>query len=485
MMSSSALGGLPETLSVLRPNDAGYEAYTSDVVLRGHPDAVLRPRNEAEVTRILAEAHRHGIPVTAAGGHTSLTGSSVALSGWLLATSGMNGWLGLSRDPETGNMVAVAEPGLFLGDLQRAVLAEGWMYPPDPTSQNEACLGATVATNATGEDTLQYGPTRRWVRELRVVTADGTTRTLRRSPASHPPEEKATAGYYLGGEDIDLLIGSEGTLGVITRVTVDLVPKPESVLAGMAFFPSRRSALECVVRARETRALTPRALELIDRPCVELLGADTHGIIWPASAEAAIVFKQECTRDQKEREGRLDAWASLIARHAGGLSEDTMIFESAAELERLRAFRHAIPAAINEAIEPHRARGGAKMGTDWWVPYRALPAFMDRWDEAIAECGLPTFAFGHVGNGHPHVNFLCQSAEETARARVLILGMCRDAVGEGGGVAGEHGLGKLKRDLLPIQWAAETIAKMRDVKRAWDPRGILGRGNVFPEEDAA
>ena len=481
-MDTSVLDGLAENLSVLRPDDAGYESYTSDVVLHGHPDAILRPRNDIEIARILAEAHRHNIPVTAAGGRTSLTGSSVALSGWLLALNGMNRLIDLSRDPATGRMVAIAEPGLFLGDLQRTVEAAGWFYPPDPTSRNEACLGATVATNATGEDTLRYGPTRRWVRELRVVKADGSMGTFRRSPGSRPLEEKATAGYYLNGEDIDLMIGSEGTLGVITRVTVDLVSKPAGVLAGMGFFSSRRKALDFVVAAREKSEISPRALELVDWASVDLLGGKTEGIDWPSPALAAIVFKQEFG-NARERDERLDAWASLITTYAGGLSDHTLVFDTAADLERLRAFRHRIPAAINEAVEPHRSRGGVKMGTDWWVPYRVLPAFMDRWDDAIAECGLKTFAFGHVGNGHPHVNFLCRNSEETARARTIILAMCRDAVGEGGGVAGEHGLGKLKRDLLPLQWSAEIITKMKDVKRTWDPKGILGRGNVFPEED--
>jgi FAD/FMN-containing dehydrogenase len=485
-MSPTALDGLAENVSVLRPNDAGYDSYTRDVVLEGHPDGVLRPKNEAEVIRALTEAHRHRIPVTAAGGRTSLTGSSVALEGWLLATNGMNRVCDLRRDPETGGMVAVAEPGLFLGDLQRTVLAEGWFYPPDPTSRNEACLGATVATNATGEDTLRYGPTRRWIRELRVVTADGSVRTLRRSPESRPSEEKATAGYYLNGEEIDLLIGSEGTLGVITQVALDLIPRPFGFFAGIAFFPSRRSALEFVVRARESSPVTPRALELIDRASVELLEDKTEGIAWPDQALAAIVFKQEFA-DPRDREDRLGAWSSFIARHLEGtaLADRTMIFETAADLERLRILRHRIPSAINETLEPYRASGGAKMGTDWWVPYRALPAFMDRWDEAVNACGLRTFVFGHVGNGHPHVNFLCRNREETDRARTLILAMCRDAVGEGGGVAGEHGLGKLKRDLLPVQWRPETIAEMREVKRAWDPGGILGRGNVFPEEASA
>jgi len=483
-MSASALDGLGESLSLLRPHDAGYASYTADVVLDGHPDAVLRPQNEPEVTRALTEAHRHGIPVTAAGGRTSLTGSSVALEGWLLATSGMNRFLDLRSDPITKGKVAVAEPGLFLGDLQRTVEAQGWFYPPDPTSRNEACLGATVATNATGEDTLRYGPTRRWIRELRVVMADGSVRTVRRSPESRPKEEKATAGYFLNGEEIDLVIGSEGTLGVITQITVDLIPRPAGLFAGMVFFPSRRTALEFVVGARESRRVTPRALELIDWASVELLGDNAEGIVWPASALAAIVFKQEFT-DARDRDDRLDAWSSFIVESQPGLAERTVIFETADDLERLRTVRHRIPTAINEALQPFRGDGGAKMGTDWWVPYRALPRFMDRWDEAITGCGVPTFAFGHVGNGHPHVNFLCANRDETDRARALILAMCRDAVGEGGGVAGEHGLGKLKRDLLLLQWPAETISRMRDVKRTWDPQGILGRGNVFPEEDAA
>jgi len=486
---SSALDALGAGLSVLRPADPGYSAYTSDVVLQGHPDAVLRPNRETEIAKALAEAHRHRIPVTPAGGRTSLTGSSVALSGWLLATEGMSRFLDLRRDPITQTMVAVAEPGIFLGDLQREVERQGWFYPPDPTSRNEACLGATVATNATGEDTLRYGPTRRWVRELSVVTADGSPRRIRRSPTSHPSEEKATAGYYLSGEEIDLVIGSEGTLAVITEITVDLLPRPMGVFAGMAFFPSLRSALDFVVRARESSDISPRALELVDVASVQLLGDRTEDIVWPTGARAAIVFKQEFG-DDRERDHRLAAWSGLISSHlesdeALRLAEDTVIFETSADLERLRAFRHRIPSAINEAIEPYRSEGGGKMGTDWWVPYRALPAFMDRWEAAVGECGLPTFVFGHVGNGHPHVNFFCRNRVETDRARALVVAMCRDAVREGGGVAGEHGLGKLKRDLLALQWPPETIDRMREVKRTWDPRGILGRGNVFPEEDPA
>ncbi|HET9234710.1 MAG TPA: FAD-binding oxidoreductase [Candidatus Eisenbacteria bacterium] len=476
---------LDPTLSLLRPGDAGYSAYTSDVVLDGRPDAVLRPRTESEVIQVLESACRHRIPVTPAGGHTSLTGSSVALDGWLLDTQRFNKLLDIGRDPDTGHMVAIAEPGLFLGDLQREVEQQDWFYPPDPTSRNEACLGATVATNATGEDTLFYGPTRRWVRELTVIRADGTRRVLRRSALSHPREEKATAGYYMNGEEIDLLIGSEGTLGVITRVTVDLIPRPAGVSAGMAFFASRRAALEFVVQARQDPHLVPRALELIDRASWELLEGRTLGIVWPEEAEAAIVFKQEW-ESASDREARLLAWSALIERQAGShsaVAEATLFFEGPVDLERLRAVRHLVPSTLNERLLPYREQGGAKVATDWWVPYSRLPVFLDRWDRATTEAGIPTFMFGHVGNGHPHVNFLCRNAAETERAQTMVLAMCQEAVQAGGGVAGEHGLGKLKRHLLAVQCDDETITRMRQVKRTWDPLGILGKGNVFPEEE--
>jgi FAD/FMN-containing dehydrogenase len=455
-------------------------------VLDGHPDAVARPQSEAEVADLLTEAAAHAIPVTAAGGRTSVTGSSVAEEGLVIAMERMDRILELKKDPETGGMTATAEPGIFLGDFQRAMEAEGWYYPPDPTSRNEAQLGATVATNATGEDTLQYGPTRRWVRELRVVQAGGSVRTLRRSQASRPPEEKATAGYYLDGEEIDLLIGSEGTLAVITGVTVDLIPLPGGLFAGLAFFPSLRSALSFVVRARQHPLLRPRALELMDGRALLLVDGNPEGIRPPAATGGAVVFKQEFA-DENERDRYLEAWFTLLETHlreagAPSLAEVVTLFETGTDLLRLRSFRHRIPLAVAETLAARKALGVGKVATDWWVPYERLPDFLDRWIATIRAAGLDVLAFGHVGNGHPHVNFLPRTGEEAERARAMVVTMCREAVALGGGVAGEHGLGKLKRHLLAVQCRPERIAAMRAMKRTWDPSGILGRGNLFPEE---
>jgi len=456
--------------------------------MEGHPDAVIRPETEGEMRDVLGHAHGHGIPVTLAGGQTSVTGSSVADEGILLATERMDRFLGLKRDAETGNMVAIAEPGIFLGDFQRRLEEEGWFYPPDPTSRNEARLGATVATNATGEDSLLYGPTRRWVRELDVIRADGTRLTLRRPTDSRPTEEKATAGYYDAVHPIDYLIGSEGTLGLITRIVVDVIPRPGEVTAGVAFFPSLLSALQFVVAARRTPELSPRALELIDRGSLELVRGNPEAIQWPEEAGAAIVFKQEA-QDPRERDRLLEAWSGLLERsltEAGcpALLDAVLILEGPTEHKRLRSFRHRIPSVLNEVIDRYRDAGGGKVGTDWWVPYDRLPEFLVGWQERIRDAGLESVVFGHVGNGHPHLNFIPKNAEDRGRAYSMMLDMCREAVALGGGVAGEHGLGKLKQNLLSIQYPASRIDEMRALKREWDPRWILGRGNLFPSQSS-
>ncbi len=481
-----ALAPLRKRGLIIGPGDPGYAAYRGDVVLDGEPDGIARPAGEPELAEIVAHARAHRIPVTFAGGQTSLTGSSVAEEGLLLAVEKMDRILDIAPDPETGGMTATAEPGIFLGDFQRALLAEGWFYPPDPTSRNEARLGATVATNATGEDTLFYGPTRRWVRELRVVTASGEARVLRRPPESRPPEEKATAGYYAAEHEIDLLIGSEGTLGALTRITVDVIPRPEATFAGLAFFPSLETALRFTVAARRTEAVVPRALELLDRASLDLVGGNPEGIGWPPATGAAIAFKQDY-RDEAERDRYLAGWLELLERvltEAGSpeLLDGVLVMDDRAGRDRLRSFRHRVPATLHERVEAFREQGGGKVGTDWWVPYAQIPDMLGGWRERLAASGLDTVVFGHIGNGHPHVNFLPRNGEEKARARELVLAMCREAVGRGGGVAGEHGLGKLKRDLLAVQYPPERIRAMREIKSRWDPAWILGRGNLFDPE---
>ena len=481
--SRDSLDELAKRFRLVRPGDPGYEAYRADVVLEGHPDAVVRPASEAELAEVIAFAGGHGIPVTLAGGQSSLTGSSVAEEGLLVATERMDKILEIGRDPETGGMVAVVEPGMFLGEFQRALAREGWFYPPDPTSRDEAQVGATVATNATGEDTLFYGPTRRWVRALRVVTPEGTMRELRRPPGHRPVEEKATAGYYPAEHEIDLVIGSEGTLAAITRVTVDVIPLPPAVFAGVAFFPSLVSALRFVVAARASDRVEPRALEIMDRGALDLVGENPEGITWPQTTAAAVAFKQD-VQDEADRDRRLEGWLALVEEvlaEAGApeLADAVLLMDDGPSLARLRSFRHRIPATVNEIVAGYREEGGGKVGTDWWVPYPRIVDYLEGWRRRIEEAGLRAVIHGHIGNGHLHVNILPRSAAELEAAEELYMDFARKAVHLGGSVAGEHGIGRIKRKFLAVQFSPDQIEAMRAVKRCFDPEGILNPGVLF------
>jgi FAD/FMN-containing dehydrogenase len=226
---------------------------------------------------------------------------------------------------------------------------------------------------------------------------------------------------------------------------------------------------------------------LIDGGALALVEGNPEGFRWPAGVGAAIVFKQEAA-GAGERDELLGEWLTLLGERlesdgSGKLLDAAVVAETQADLEKLRSFRHRVPAVLNERVRRTRDAGAGKLGTDWWVPYRRLPGFLDTWMQRIDSAGLEALVFGHVGNGHPHINFLLRDAGERQRAEDLVLEMCREAVAEGGGVAGEHGLGKRKRHLLSVQYPGTRIEAMRAIKRAWDPAWILGRGNLFEESE--
>jgi FAD/FMN-containing dehydrogenase len=389
----------------------------------------------------------------------------------------------LDIDIRGDRATATAEPGIFLAEFQDQLMAQGLFYPPDPTSRKEACLGATVATNATGEDSLLYGSTRCHVRRLKVLLADGTERELIRPVDSRPGREKNLGGYYLGGDPIDLFIGSEGTLGLITEVTVDLIQNPANHFSAIAFFPSTESVLKCVVGLRGQRNVVPRCLEIMDENCLGILRSHPDCFPIPENARAALYFKQEY-RSEAEQSDFLDYWLAVLEMRlkedlASDLLDAAFVAADNKKKNLLRDLRHHIPATINEQANRFRDDGGGKVGTDWWTP-------LDHIEEAMAlaindseEIGLPIYVFGHIGNGHPHVNFLVRNAREKELAREAIIRQCRRAVLWGGGVSGEHGIGKVKRHLLEIQHTREQIQRMMDLKRQFDPRWILGRNNLF------
>jgi FAD/FMN-containing dehydrogenase len=435
----------------------------------GHAERVFVPESDAEISEILRQATAEGTPVTIAGAGTGVTGARVPFGGWVVS-------LEKFTRLDIGQGQATVGAGVLLRDLHAAVARAGQLYPPDPTETGSS-LGGNIACNASGSRSFRFGPTGRWVDALRVILADGCILDLRRGepidfdPGAIPLPQvtKNTAGYLLrpGMDWMDLFIGSEGTLGVITEATVRLLPAPATVLGGVVFFPSDDAAMDAVDVWREAR---PRMLEYCDAPSLELL-RQRHPDI-PREARAAILIEQEL---ESEDDPALDAWIERIEA-SGALAEASWFATTAADRERFRRFRHNLPELVNDTV---RRSGAMKMNTDYAVPLdrnREMLAFYRQRLEA--EFPGRYVIFGHIGDAHVHVNLFSDPADPS-RATALLQELARKAVELGGTVSAEHGVGKRKTHLLEIQYAAEHLNAMRAVKRRLDPANILGRGTVF------
>lgn len=493
----------------------------------GWAEGLVRPRSEGELARLLVEAGRRGLPVTPAAQHTSLTGASVPEGGWVMDLSALGPGIEAVRVDREGR-VATAPARVLLGEFQGRVEEEGRFYPPDPTSRHEATLGATVACNASGARSFRYGPTREWVARVRVVLPGGEVADVRRGQCTAEPGEefvlvrpsggelrvpvpgpvpegvKSSLGYGVRRGDapdlVDLFVGSEGTLGVLTEVEVALLPLPELTLAGLAFFPAEDAGLTFVEGAREGGGgVAMRCLEWFDRGSLERARGRFERFRIPGEAAAAVYFEQEC--DAATAGDVAEAWWGLLAAcGACGGDDGVQVADDDRGREAFRAFRHAVPAAVNE--EGARL-GRRKLGTDlaWPRPLlrpmmRAYHRVLDDLPGSLPEADLaalrlrhgavprsvPWLLFGHVGDCHLHANLLPRDDAEAEAAAMACRELARRAVASGGSVAGEHGIGKSKRSLLGEMVGEEGIRRMARIKLALDPAGILGRGNIIPPE---
>lgn len=474
----------------------------------GHASSVVFPETAEEVAAILAGATREHTPVTISGAGTGTVAGRVPFGGVVMATDKLNQIesIVIGEDGVRG----VAQAGVILRDFQQKVDAKGLLYPPDPTERG-CFLGGNVATNASGARTFKYGPTRNYVERLKIALANGELIELRRGdlhadatgriniplpsgqrieaqlPSYQMPQvRKNASGYYVapGMDVIDLFIGSEGTLGVIVEIEVRLLPKPEGLLSGVVFFKSEEDLLAFVREARErslaNRVSSPafgldaRALEYFDAESLGFLRQKYETV--PSEAVGAVFFEQETTPAMEDL--LMNEWLSLLeSRHA--LSEKSWFATNEADQAKLREFRHALPVLMNEWFAKHNQR---KVSTDMSVPDEAFAGMLSFYQDVLRGSDLRYTIFGHIGDNHVHVNILPRNDEEAARARDLYMTFIRRAVAVGGTISAEHGIGKLKREYLRELYGEEHLREMAVLKRAFDPAGILGRGNIFPEK---
>ncbi len=452
-----ALAGIvgPGHLLVERDDLVPYSHdWTEDLV--SFPAAAAKPATTDEVSRLLSFCDACRIPVTPQGGRTSLSGGALPLLGGLA--------LSLERmdrivEIDTANLVAVAEAGVITQTLQEAVEALGLYYPPDPSSRGSCLVGGNVAENAGGPHAAKYGVTGKWVMGLEAVLADGET------IVTGGKTRKDVAGYDL----TSLLVGSEGTLAVVTKAWLRLIPKPAVWATLVAPFPTLEAAAACVVELH-LRGLVLSACEIVDRPSVEV-SSRRKGVAVPfPEAEARLLIELDGAGEPEvERDATL---AGEIALERGAL--DVVIATDEAKRRLLWEVRRGIGEAVRDL--------GPSAELDLAVPRTELAPLVTAVRRIAAAAGLKTVAFGHAADGNLHVHVYRERGDAKDHARFA--GTLREIYAEtarlGGTVTGEHGVGVTSREHLHLCRPPAYLATMRAIKQALDPNGILNPGKLIP-----
>jgi|CXWL01.1.fsa_nt_gi D-lactate dehydrogenase (cytochrome) len=470
----------------------------------GHATRLFIPETPGEIAEILREANEQRIAVTISGARTGTVGGAIPFGGYVISMERLNKIVEIDKEQK----LAVVQPGVILGDLQKAVEAEGLFYPPDPTEWS-CQIGGTVATNASGARSFKYGATRDFVERLNVVLASGEEIVIRRgqfvanetgsvsvgpiefkTPTYERPNvRKNVSGYFNASplDPIDLFIGSEGTLGVITEIELRLVDKPKEFFSGIVFFSAEGDLLAFVDEVKLSSfaahknpvAIAPGS-DMIDASLLEYFDGQALRFIsekFPETptAAGAIYFEQEM--DGGSEDALLAAWNELLEKHNADIARSWFATNDQ-DREKMRAFRHSLPVSVNERVVKNKQK---KIGTDMAVPDENFPVFLRYYKETLDASGLEYVIFGHIGDCHLHANMLPKDDSQAEKAR-QIYGRCvAHAIMLGGTVSAEHGIGKLKRKYLSAMMGERYSNEMAEIKRAFDPNGILGRGNMFDE----
>ncbi len=490
---------------ITKTNHEEIQNYLNDASnFHGTCEKVFIPETENEVAEILKKANEKKINVTVCGNRTGLTGSSIPQTGWLISTEKLNRIVEINRNEK----YAVVEPAIILSDLQEEVTSQDLYYPPDPTETN-CFIGGNVATNSSGAKSFKYGPTRDYVLGLKIILPNGEKLTIQRGlffangnkaqiisdekniynfeiPDCNMPQTKHAAGYFCkpNMDLIDLFIGSEGTLGIITEIKLKLLDKPENILSCVVFFDSETDALSFLTEVRnkslkskkekQTVKIGARGLEFFDYYSLKFMSKDFSKI--PESAKAAIWFEQEINSENEETV--LNEWLKLIEEFNADV-ESAWIAANEKDRLEFKDFRHTISLKVVDYVAQQKI---TKTATDTAVPHNHFIEFYKCAKQFPETAGIDYIVYGHFGDSHIHLNMLPKNDKELKKAKEIYGRICELAVSMGGTISAEHGIGKLKRNYLLKMYGEKNIIKMARLKKVLDPNCILCINNIFDEK---
>ncbi|MEK7848801.1 MAG: FAD-linked oxidase C-terminal domain-containing protein [Chloroflexota bacterium] len=427
------------------------------------PQAVVFPASTEEVARLLQLSYRLGVPIVPRGTGTGLSGASVPTGkeNVVLCLTGMNRILEI----DAPNLTATVEPGVVTATLHQAVEAQGLFYPPDPASASACTIGGNVATGAGGLRALKYGVTRHYVLGLEVVLPQGEVMTTGATTV------KNTTGYDL----TRLMVGSEGTLGVFTRIVLHLIPLPPAKKTLLATFRSPAQAA-ATVSAIVAHRLLPATLEFLDGTTIRCVETYARTGL-PLSVEALLLIEADGQPEAADREA--EQLASLC-RECGAIQ--VQVAETPQQAEALTlARRSVLPALARASAQQSPGARPALFLEDATVPPSRLMDMV----EAVADIGAKYHVLagvmGHAGDGNLHPYFLASSREpaELAKVEAAVAEMIQAALSLGGTISGEHGIGTAKAAFLPRRVSPAELKVMRLIKDGLDPKGLLNPGKVF------
>ena len=417
------------------------------------PSAIVWPKNTEEVVKVMQYAFQNEIPVTPRGAGTGMTGGSIPLNGSIaLSFEKMNRLVELDGN----NLNVIVEPGIINGRLQRELEYLGFFYPPDPASMNFCTIGGNVAENAGGPRALKYGVTRDYVMELEAVLPDGKVIT------TGVKTSKGVVGYDL----TRLLTGSEGTLAVITKVRLRILPLPEEVITLLATFNVLENAGLAVSKIIASKII-PRTLEFMDKETIAAV-ENFRPVGIPREAEALLLIELD------GHPSAITKQAEKIADICVSLNSDVKIAEDTAARNKLWEARRSISPALYN-ISP------TKINEDIVVPRDKISDTLKGLRKLSEESGIKIVNFGHAGDGNIHVNIMVDKndAEKYQKAQELVKDIFEMTINLGGTISGEHGIGITKAPYLGMEIKKDELELMKAIKNLFDPKHILNPGKIF------